>query len=126
QAASAGDPPPPAAVTQDQMLRKFLFHGFPFLFSCIRWVSTTRLLVPVVATLSILPLLAFTTLRSTGLRVLVGGGTIAILGSLLLFGTPGVYSNSLYTGYWGFALLPGVIAWAPLGLRVVRELRREE
>lgn len=117
QAVSQGDPAPP--ITQGGLLVLYFHPGLAFLSACVRWVSTTAALVPVVMLFCMMAVAGAWTLRKTRLRVLVGGMTLGLLALLVLTGTPGTYQDGSYTGYWGFLFLPPIIAWAAQGLRLV-------
>lgn len=111
-AVSAGDPP------IKTKLPSYLHPGLAFLSACVRWASTTPVLVPVVSALCLVAVLGtFTLVRRPGMLVLVGGLTVGTLLLLLLVATPGRYPDGSYAGYWGFMFLPVVVAWEPLGIR---------
>lgn len=113
------DPPSP-------VMPSYFHPGSDFLAACVRWVSTNPLIVPLVILLVVTACVAPFTLRTRPMQLLVGGLTVGTVGLLVLIGTPGVYANGAYTGYWGFLFLPLIVMWAPLGLRVIPAARGDE
>jgi len=117
KAVSREDPAPP--VMAGSLLGMYIHPGLAFVLACVRWVSTTPVLVPVVIGLCACAVAGAPTLRRTGLLVLNAGLTSGVLALLVVSGTYGTFPDGSYTGYWGFLFLPVVVAWAPLGLRLL-------
>jgi hypothetical protein len=117
KAVSHGDPAP--LLSDDALVGMYVHPGLAFLSACIRWVSTAPHFVAPVVALCVIAVAGVPTLRRAGLRVLAAGLTAGLLVFLVVTGTPGKYPDGSYTGYWGFLFLPVVVAWAPLGLRLL-------
>lgn len=119
RALSMDDPP---GLIQAAM-PSYLHPGLEFPAACIRWVSVSPAIVPIVLVLCVLAVVGAFALPSSGVRVLALGLTAGMLTLIVLVGTPGRYHDGSYTGYWGYLFVPVVLAWAPAGLRLVPELR---
>jgi hypothetical protein len=116
------------AVSHDDIVRDpaqgvqvvdYFNPGLNFLAACVRWISISAPIVPLILFFCVLAVAGAFTLRKPSLGLLVGGSTAGVLALLLLTGTPGVLSDGSYTGYWGFLFMPVVLAWTPLGLRLL-------
>ncbi|MBI1797442.1 MAG: hypothetical protein HYR74_10370, partial [Candidatus Eisenbacteria bacterium] len=100
-------------------LSAYVHPGVAFLAACVRWAGTTAVVATVIALLAALAIAGLARLRDSGIAWLATGSTLGVVLLLVVAGTPGRFPDGSYTGYWGFLFVPLVVAWCPLGLRLL-------
>jgi hypothetical protein len=98
--------------------------GTRFLAACLRWAGGSPLSTLVVVCACAAAVNGVRLTWRTPQFLLVAALTLGPLTLLLVSGTPGVFADGSYTGYWGYLFIPIVVAWAPTGLQRSRESKK--